>query len=140
MDNKIKALADFLEKPVKNLRDNGENYFQVVDGFEYLVLTDEEANEKARECIEDSLWAFNAEFILEACGLDSSSNVVHSLSEMQGALYECCNDFIRALVEGTCGMDTFVKAAIESDGREHFLDTYDDVENEQDGYFIYCVG
>ena len=40
MDNKIKALADFLGESVENLRDNGSNYIQVVDGLEYLVLTE----------------------------------------------------------------------------------------------------
>ena len=140
MDNKIKALAEYLGESAENLRDNGDNYFQVVDGLEYLVLTDGEADDKAQEYIEDSLWAFKSEFILEACGLDSSSNVINSLSEMQGKSCECCNDFIRALVEGTCGIDTFVEAAIDSDGRGHFLSTYDGEEGEQGGYYIYCVG
>ena len=140
MDNKIKALAEFLGKSVEKLRDNGDNYFQVVDGMEYLVLTDEEANEKAQEYIEDSLWAFKAEFILETCELDSSSNVTHSLREMLGGLCEKCNDFIRALIEGTCGIDAFVEAAILADGRGQFLNTYDGKEGEQDGYFIYCIG
>ena len=71
MDNKIKALADFLGESVENLRDNGDNCYQMVDGMEYLVLTDEEAAEQAKQDIEDSLWAFNAEFILGACGLIS---------------------------------------------------------------------
>ena len=140
MDNKIKALADFLGKSVETLRDNGDNYFQVVDGYEYLVLTDGEADEKAQEYIEDSLWAFNAEFILETCGLDSGSNVIESLRKMQEDSCEDCNDFIRALIDGTCGIDAFVEEAILADGRGHFLITYDGKEGEQDGYFIYCIG
>ena len=112
----------------------------MVDGFEYLVVTEGEADEKAQEDIEESLWAFNAEFILDCCGLDSGSNVIESLRKMQEDSCEGCNDFIRALVDGTCGIDAFVEAAIDSDGRWHFLSTYDGKEGEQDGYYIYCIG
>ncbi len=140
MDNKIKALAEYLGVSVEDLRDNGDNYYQVIDGMEYLVLTDEEATEKAQEYIEDSLWAFNAKFILDTCGLDSGSNVIESLRKMQECSCEDCNDFIRALVEGTCGIDEFVGAAILADGRGQFLSIYDGEENEQDGYYIYRIG
>ena len=140
MDNKIKALADFLGESVENLRNNGDNYFQVVDGYEYLVLTDGEADQMSQEYIEESLWAFDAGFILETCGLDSSSNIIRSLRKMQEDSCEGCNDFIRALVDGTCGIDEFTKQAILADGRGHFLSSYDGEEGEQDGYFIYCRG
>ena len=140
MDNKIKALADFLGESVENLRNNGDNYFQVVDGYEYLVLTDREANEKAQEYIEESLWAFNADFILDTCGLDSSSNVSRSLRKMQEESCEGCNDFIYALVDRTCGIDEFTEQAILADGRGHFLSSYDGEEGEQGEYFIYCIG
>ena len=140
MDNKIKALAEFLGESVENLRDNGNNCYQVIDGLEYLVLTDKEADEQARADIEESLWAFNAEFILDTCGLDSNPNVIDSLRKMQEDSCEGCNDFIRALVDGTCGIDEFVAQAILVDGRGNFLSTYDGEEGEQDGYFIYCIG
>ena len=140
MDNKIKALADFLGESVENLRDNGNNCYQVEGGMEYLVLTDGEADEQARVDIEDSLWAFNAEFILESCGLGSRSNVSHSLRKMQEDSCESCNEFIRALVDGTCGINKFVALAILADGRGQFLSTYDSEEGEQNGYFIYCIG
>ena len=140
MDNKIKALADFLGKSVENLRDNGNNCYQVGDGMEYLVLTDEEADEQARADIECSLWAFNAEFILDCCGLDSDPNVAKSLRKMQEVSCEGCNDFIRALVDGTCGIEEFAEQAILADGRGHFLSSYDGEEEEQGGYFIYCIG
>ena len=140
MDNKIKALAEYLGKSPENLRDNGDHYIQVVDGFEYLVLTEGEADQEVQAYIEDSLWAFNAEFILDTCGLDSGSDVVHSLRKMQEASCEGCNDFICAIVNGTCGIDEFAAQAILADGRGHFLSTYDGEEGEQDGYYIYCIG
>ena len=138
--DRIKALAAFLGESVENLHENGGIYFQVVDGMEYLVLTDGEADQMSQEYIEDSLWSFNADFILETCGLDSSSNVSRSLRKMQEDSCEGCNDFIRALVDGTCGIDEFVDQAIIADGRGHFLSSYDGEEGEQDGYFIYCIG
>ena len=140
MDNRIKALADFLGESVETLRDNGNNCYQVGDGMECLVLTDEEADEQARADIECSLWAFNAEFILDCCGLDSDPNVAKSLRKMQEVSCEGCNDFIRALVDGTCGIEEFAEQAILADGRGQFLSTYDGKEGEQDGYYIYCVG
>ena len=140
MDNKIKALADFLGESVENLRDNGDNCYQVVDGMEYLVLTDGEADEQAMIDIEDSLWAFSSEFILKACGLYSDHNVINSLRKMQEDSCEGCNDFIRALVGGTCGIEEFTEQAILADGRGQFLSTYDGEEWEQDGYYIYCIG
>ena len=140
MDNKIKALADFLGESVENLRDNGNNCYQVGDGMEYLVLTDGEADQMSQEYIEESLWAFDAGFILETCGLDSNSNVSRSLRQMQKDSCEGCNDFIYALVDGTRGTDWFVDQAIIEDGRGHFLSSYDGEEGEQDGYFIYCIG
>ena len=138
--DRIKALAAFLGESVENLHENGGIYFQVVDGMEYLVLTDGEADQMSQDYIEDSLWAFTADFILDTCGLDSSSNVSRSLRKMQEESCEGCNDFIRALVEGTCGIDEFVNQAVLADGRGNFLSSYDGEEDEQGGYFIYCIG
>lgn len=140
MDNKTIALAKFLEVSADTIVDNGNNYFQQKDGSEFLVLTDTEANEIAQAYIADSLWAFNAEFILEACGLDSGSNVTCSLRQMQKDYCEGCNDFIYALVDRTCGIDEFTEQAIDADGRGHFLSSYDGEEGEQGEYFIYCIG
>ena len=139
MDNKTIALAKFLGEPVENLRNNGENYFQVVDGFEYLVLTDEEADQVAQAYIADSLWAFNANFIIDTCRLASSSNVTSSLRQMQNEYCEGCNDFIGALVDRTCGIDKFTEQAILADGRGHFIGQYDGKENECDGLYIYRI-
>lgn len=123
---KLKALAAFLETDTED-----------AERFEkdYLVLTDEEANEKTKEYIKESLWAFNANFILSECGLDLSGT--ESLKEMQQKVCESANDFILSLIEKTCGLDKFVESAIMADGRGHFLSTYDGEEVEQGEYFIY---
>jgi len=123
---KLKALAAFLETDTED-----------AERFEkdYLVLTDEEANEKTKEYIKESLWAFNANFILSECGLDLSGTEL--LKEMQQKVCESANDFILSLIEKTCGLDKFVKSVIMADGRGHFFSTYDGEEVEQGEYFIY---
>ena len=139
MDNKIKALAEYLGEPVENLRNNGDNYVQVVDGFEYLVLTEDEADEVAAAYIADSLWAFNAEFILDTCRLNNAPETARCLRNMLEDACEGANEFVLALVEGTCGLDRFVQAAIDADGRGHFISQYDGEENDCDGLYIYRI-
>ena len=122
------------------------NQFNTPDG-DYLVLTDEEADQAAADYIRDELWAFRADFILDQCGIfdelnhDERSAAVKSLEAMQGKLCESCNAFIAALIEGTCGLEHFIEAAIEADGRGHFLAGYDfdECATESGEYYIYRV-
>ena len=132
---KIEALAKFLEISIEDITETDWGTLEA-DGSEFLVLTDEEADAKAYEEIEESLWAFNADFIIDMCGFSGGEK---SLIAMQRESCEDCNEFIRAMIEGTCGMDSFVESAIESDGRGHFISGYDGEEVEQDEYFIYRV-
>ncbi len=103
--------------------DNGEQR----DG--YIVLTDEEADERAKSEIEQSLWAFNADFIIGECGLDLSG--AEALRIMQEKACEDANDFIRSLIDKCTDIDSFVDSAISSDGRGHFITSYDGNENEE---------
>lgn len=91
---------------------------------EYMVLTDEEADERAKAYIEDSLWAFNPWFL---AGL---TDMPDSIFEALQPQCESANEAILAIVERTCGLDKLVEDAISADGRGHFLNTYDDEENE----------
>lgn len=131
--------ADTIEKDEYN-----ENKFYA-DGGEYLVLTDEEADKATAEEIESLLWAFNADFIIEKTGLSRKmsdyevKSVIESLTELQGKTCESCNEFIKAVIKGTCGLENFIIAAVNADGRGHFLASYDNNENESDNYFIYRV-
>ena len=132
---KIEALAKFLEISTEDITETDWSTLEA-DGGEFLVMTDEEADAKAYEEIEESLWAFNADFIIDMCGFSGGEK---SLIAMQRESCENCNEFIKAMIEGTCGLDKFVDVAIESDGRGHFISMYDGEENEQDEYFIYRV-
>jgi hypothetical protein len=133
---KEKTLAEFLGVEENEVKENSWGTYGIGNGNEYMVVTDDEADEKVYEEIENSLWAFNAEFIIEMTRLKSG---VKSLRNMQENSCEDCNDFIRNIIDSTCGMDSFVKSAIESDGRGHFISYYDGKENENGEYFIYRV-
>jgi len=133
--DKKEVLASFLDVPVEDIEDSGwDNATFEVNRKEYMVLTEDEANRKAREYIEDSLWAFNTDFIIDHS--DLSSEAEEMVRSFQSTKCESANDTIRSLIKD---MDEFVQDAIDADGRAHFLNTYNGDEDEQDGFFIYRV-
>jgi len=103
-------------------------------GGEYLVLTDDEADERAEREIKESLWAFRAEFIASHSTNGWSDECVKSLEKMQGELCESANPIIEALIKD---MDHFISDAISADGRGHFISRYDSEENEEGEFYIY---
>lgn len=105
---------------------------------EYLILSDEEANEKAKEYILDSVWAFNKSF------LDSHSEAIAEMDDdVYAKIQEMCESANKTVLRLIDDVDHFVDDAISCDGRGHFLSQYDGEENEisHDGvyYFIYRV-
>lgn len=127
------ALAKFLDIDVLNVE--GEGYDYDATGRWYLVLTDEEADEKAQKCIESSAWAFNSGFLAGFTGMPA---------EMFEAVHDKCegaNDAVLRCIEMAGGIERFAKRAIHADGRGHFLSSYDGREDEEemDGvtYYIY---
>lgn len=136
-NEKIKAIEAYTESTVIN---NDGQLFEMEDGSEWLVLTDEEADELTKEEIENSLWACNPSFIidhLENQSLDNweRSHCADALSEIQKHHCEGINPIIRALIGD---MDEFVADAIASDGRENFLSRYDGREIELEGTDFYA--
>ena len=100
---------------------------------EYVILDDEEADSAAKESIKESLWAFNASFLSSMT--DLPEEVFTSLQDK----CEGANETFLKLVEQSCGLDEFVEAAVSTDGRGHFLASYDHNETEEGDYFIYRV-
>ena len=137
-NDKIKAIEAYTESTV--IKNDGQ-HFEMEDGSEWLVLDEDEANELAREEIEDSLWAFNPNFIVRHMGnwdkltTKQESDLIGALGQIQGSLCENCNPLVAAIIED---MDEFVYDAIASDGRWHFLARYDDVEVELEGTDFYA--
>ena len=137
MRNKKEALEMFLGEEVENLCDN---IFESESGAEYMVLTDYEADIEAENIIRESLWAFNADFILKHMSAyrnmtaKQAKDIIFALEEIQKTLCETANEIVYALIED---YKQFVEDAIAIDGREHFIFTYDGEENEQNRFYIY---
>ena len=103
---------------------------------DYSVYTDEEADEKAAEYIKETVWAFNASFIVDHSNLPCEA--IEMVEFFQREKCEGANDTILALIED---FDEFVSDAISADGRGRFLSSYDGEENEEtvngETYYIY---
>ncbi len=122
----------------------GEYDFEEVESYidmDYLVYTDEEADEAVREYIEETVWAFTPSFLQAHTGVSS-----YIIDEIQNSKLDCPNEVLIAMIKD---FDHFVDDAIACDGRGHFLAQYDHEENFvtfQNGlfegvtYFIYRVG
>jgi hypothetical protein len=138
-NEKIISLASFLDvEPETIVKSEYDDDAFEIDGAEYLVLTDEEADKKAEECIIDSLWAFNTSFILNHShnlrvnGWNERTE--KAFQEMQSSLCESANEIVKAIIDD---LDDFVSDAIAEDGRGHFISFYDGEENEQGDFYIY---
>ena len=120
---RVEALAKFLDE--KDL-DRAQS---LIDHEDYLVLTDDEADEKVREEILNSIWAFNSNFIASHSELDAET-----IRIIQDAKYEDANEPLKRLIND---LDHFIEDAVSSDGRGHFLASYDGHENEEGQFYIY---
>ena len=118
--------------------------FEDMDGYidnDYLVYTDEEADEAVREYIKETAWAFTPPFIQAHTGVSSDT-----IKQMQEKMSPSANEAIIAMIRD---FDWFVEDAVRCDGRGHFLAPYDHEENyasfsneegENVTYFIYRLG
>ena len=126
-----RALARHLEIGEGEIKATNYGSFRADRDSDYLVYTDEEADNAAREVILDQVWAFQAEF-LEAHGVPA---------EVSEALLPLCEGANPVLLKLLRDVEHFVEDAIASDGRGHFLSMYDGQEHEVrvDGetFFIY---
>jgi len=145
-DKKMDALLNFLA--------NGEPHailgvkyddslFEVNVNDQYLVLTDDEADQRCRDEMIESLWAFRAHFLVcwMPCYKDMSQREVDDLiKSIEHAQERSCED-ANPLIKGLLGnnLEDCLDDAISADGRGHFLSTYDGEENEQGEFFIYRV-
>lgn len=129
------ALSRFLGIPkeeIEEIEEIGENIFRTKDKRNYLVVTEKEADEAVKADIEETLWAFNASFIIDHSKLPPEAEEM--IQTFQEAKSEGANETMKALITD---MDEFVADAIEADGRGHFLSHYDGQEEEQGDFFIY---
>lgn len=139
-DEQYKAIDEFLQEESLTLEDindisEDEDGLRIDAGAEYLLMTDEQADEKAEEYIKSSLWAFNSDFII---GHSKVLDYDKGSEDILKAIQEQCesgNDAVLRLIDD---IDEFIEDAISSDGRGHFLSSYDGNEYElQKGDFVY---
>jgi hypothetical protein len=97
---------------------------KMVDEGEFIILSDKEADELARERILDSLWAFSVDFLAAHIRIPQAELIV---LQLQHTLYEEANEPIKALIHD---LDHFVEDAINADGRGDVISTYDGDEIE----------
>ena len=100
-----------------------------VDGQEWAVGTEAQANRAAREYVLDSLWAFNSDFIARQVGLTSEEE--KALKKLQTEMSEDANSLVRRII-GERNLNRFAIDAIDADGRGHFLSGYDGEERASD--------
>jgi len=128
MNNKIKTLAQFIECEVDEIEKGYDDSTFELGNMEYLVLTDEEADERVKEYIEESIWAFSPWFLASHTGLDEEI-IKHLQDKCEGA-----ND---VLLNALKDINDFVNDAIGQDGRGHFMSSYDGYEEELNDLYIY---
>ena len=96
-----------------------------VDGEEWLVLDDADADAAARVRLTDSIWAFNSGFLYEHMPPNIPIEAVRALQDL-------CEDGSDALATmlGEDGLVDLLDDAIETDGRGHALAGWDGEEVE----------
>ena len=134
---KTEALSIYLECEEDEI---SEGYDECVFEYgkqEYLVLTEEEADERCKNYILDTLWAFNTSFLTNyiSCGNKyEDKDLEKSLVTLQ-ELCETSNVVIKLLVGNR--IDELIEDAISTDSRGVFLASYDGEEIEESDYYIY---
>ena len=120
---KIEALAKHLDCSIDEAINSMDDY---------LVYTDDEADEAVYNHIDESVCFFRSDFIAAHAEVDEE--VIKKLQE----LHENSNQAIKSLIKD---FDHFVNDAVLCDGRAHFLSSYDGEENEVNvngnTYYVY---
>lgn len=134
-EERIAALATHLGTAADDIEQSSYDELTFTLGSqEYMVMTDEEADEHAKVCIKESLWAFNASF------LASYTDLPEVIFEALQPQCEKANEAILTLIERTDGgLEGFIEEAISADGRGHLMNTYDGHEYEEGDFYIYRV-
>ena len=122
---RIAALARHLGADPQDITRTPYDTYQCSKG-EFRVLTDAEADKATREEIENSLWAFNADFIAAHAQVAIPPPAQRALRKMAEELCEDASGIFAAII-GT-NFPAFVEDAIRADGRGHFLSGWDGEE------------
>ena len=102
------------------------------DGGEWTICTYEQATNRAKDYILDSVWAFNASFLSSHTGIDEDAiQAIHDNNKCEGN-----NKLLLRLIKDE---QAFIDDAIGCDGLGHFLNSYDgeyiELGNDSNGVF-----
>lgn len=123
-NNYQKALSLMLDVDMETLKIIDEHTFSTEDGAEYWVLTHGQAITHYEANVLESLWAFNAEFLVKYTDIiNPTKSVTDAIKAMQEKLCEDANPIILALVSKK--LDQLMVDALAADGLGHFLSPYD---------------
>lgn len=97
---------------------------------DFIVLTDDERMERLKEYYQETLWAFNAHFLLEKMGLltghhSTDQQLVLSFTKLQSELCEDANPLVEALVSSRAGGIEKIMEDMEEIDHDNALDAYD---------------
>jgi hypothetical protein len=129
-DARLVALKRHLECDYADLSDDGENRYTGPGRADYLVLTDEEADERTLESLRETAWAFRSSFLSRYVPALRNSRAAKAWEKVVGDLCEDANDLVLALLGDRA--DEAMGDAMSEDGRGHTLASYDGEQNEQD--------
>lgn len=121
----IIELASHFGTEVKSVVELDSDTYQI-DGIEYKVLDEYDADEAVKDYIVETLWAFRPEFLANETGIPMS--MFEALAN--NGMCESNNEAVEDCINATCGMDEFVDSAVSADGRGRFLNCYDGEEHE----------
>ncbi len=127
---KVEAISkqmELNEEQAKHVTHHDDHYY-TYGNEEYMVLTDAEAQDKVFEYIKETAWAFTPSFL--SCHSMIDEKVFEKLQES----CETSNDAILTLIKD---FNRFVEDAVYTDGRGHFLASYDHEEHEQGDFYLY---
>jgi hypothetical protein len=124
-DPRFKLLAQHLDIGIDEAGD-------LIESGDWLVLTDNEADEKCRESILDSVWAFNASFMSAYLKRGVLIDAVTAIQK--NGKCEENNEALLCLLDDK---EYFIEEAIKADGRGHFLAGYDGEEVEIGKFYGY---
>ena len=129
-DARLVALKRHLDCDYADLSDDGENRYTGPGRADYLVLTDEEADERTLESLRETAWAFNTAFLARFIPALRNARAAKAWERMAGDLCEDANDLVLALLGDRA--DEALGDAMSEDGRGHTLASYDGQQNEEE--------
>lgn len=126
---RLRAIAQVADCKPSELTEESYSHYGLpvysLGSMEFAVGRDSELDDAASEYIQSSLWAFTASFLESHTGLDAEI-----IEIIQREKYEDATPIFAKLIEANSDIDDFIDEAISSDGRGHFLSSYDGQESE----------